>query len=76
MTLLETVQDRGWAFIAGVTGSSELLSLAMTLGKPVANARHELISVLQVAASADARPLTFSAAFGTGAFPLHTDTAF
>jgi hypothetical protein len=76
MTLLETVQDRGWAHIPGVNGSSELLSLAMSLGKPVENARHELISELRVAASADARPLTLSAAFGTGAFPLHTDTAF
>lgn len=76
MKLLETLQDRGWACIPGVNGTSELLLLAMSLGQPVENARHELISELRVAASADARPLTLSAAFGTRSFPLHTDTAF
>jgi hypothetical protein len=48
----------------------------MSLGRPVENAHHELISELRVAANAEARPLTLSATFGTGAFPLHTDTAF
>lgn len=62
--------------IPGVSGSSDLLQLALSLGKPVENARHELISELRVVASSDARPLTLSAAFGTGTFPLHTDTAF
>jgi len=76
MNLLETIADRGWASIPGVNGSSDLLRLAMSLGKPVENARHQLISELRVAASVGARPLTLSAAFGTGIFPLHTDTAF
>jgi hypothetical protein len=76
MNLLETLEERGWANIPGVNGSSDLLRLAMSLGKPVENARHELTSELRVATTAEARPLTLSATFGTGAFPLHTDTAF
>lgn len=76
MDLLEAVQDRGWSSFPGVNGSSDLMRLAISLGKPVENARHELISELRVAAVAKARPLTLSATFGTGPFPLHTDTAF
>jgi hypothetical protein len=76
MKLRETIEDRGWASIPGVNGASDLLQLAMSLGKPVENARHELISELRVATSAEARPSTLSATFGTGTFPLHTDTAF
>lgn len=76
MDLLEVAEDRGWSTFPGVNGSSDLMRLAMSLGKPVENARHELISELRVTASAKARQLTLSATFGTGAFPLHTDTAF
>jgi hypothetical protein len=76
MELIQTIDERGWASIPSVNGSSDLLRLARNLGKPVENARHELISVLQVTATTEARPLTLSAIFGTGAFPLHTDTAF
>lgn len=76
MGLLRTIEDRGWASLPGVDGSSDLLRLAKSLGKPVENARYDLISELRVAASSEARPLTLSAAFGTGIFPLHTDTAF
>lgn len=60
----------------GVNGGPDLLQLAMSLGKPVENARHQLISELRVVPSTEARPLTLSAIFGTGIFPLHTDTAF
>jgi hypothetical protein len=76
MKLLETLEDRGWARVPGITGPADLLGLATSLGKPVENARHALISELRVAAGAEARPMTLSATFGTGAFPLHTDTAF
>lgn len=76
MTFLETVEDRGWASVPGVNGSSDLMRLAMSLGRPVESARRELISELRVVDSAQARPLTLSATFGTGTFPLHTDTAF
>ena len=76
MKLLETLEDRGWARVPGITGTSDLLRLATSLGKPVENARHALISQLRVVASMEARPMTLSARFGTGAFPLHTDTAF
>jgi hypothetical protein len=76
MTLLNTIEDRGWVSIPGVNGLPDLLRLAMSLGRPVENARHELISELRVLESAQARPLTLSATFGTGNFPLHTDTAF
>jgi hypothetical protein len=76
MKLLDTIENRGWASISGVNGSSDLLRLAMSLGKPVENARHELISELRVAVSSKAQPMTLSAMFGSEAFPLHTDTAF
>lgn len=76
MKLLETLEDRGWACVPDITGASDLLRLATSLGKPVRNAHHALISELRVAASVEARPMTLSAIFGTGAFPLHTDTAF
>ena len=66
MDLLEAIEDRGWSSVPGVNGSSDLMRLAMSLGKPVENACHELISELRVAAVDKARPLTLSATFGTG----------
>jgi hypothetical protein len=70
------VEERGMAYVNGIYGPSSLLELARDLGRPLHNATGELIRELRVVPCTMARPYTLSATFGSGRFPLHTDTAF
>ena len=69
-------EERGMAYVNGICDSSSLLELAKGLGKPLQAATGEFIRSSRVVPSTMARPHTLSAAFGSGRFPLHTDTAF
>lgn len=71
---MREVEKRGWAVVRGINNDEALLKLALTLGPVLAdgNRRVTRLSPRQRRAA----PETFSDKFGTGAFPLHTDTAF
>ena len=75
MDLFE-LEARGWTKVSGVASQDELLRLAYSLGRPVRSPTGELIKQLAPIEANQAKPATLSAAHGTGAFPLHTDTAF
>ena len=70
------LETRGWACLTGVTSRSELLELARSIGHPVPSPTGELVKELTPTLRADARKGTLSDTYGTGLFPLHTDTAF
>ncbi len=70
------LEARGWTKVAGVASQDELSQIARSLGRPVISPTGELIKRLVPKDVTTARPGTLSAAHGTGAFPLHTDTAF
>lgn len=70
------VEERGLAFVPGVDDGSSLLDLARSLGDPVPSADGKFVKTLKVIPHKAAHPRTLSAAFGSGSFPLHTDTAF
>lgn len=69
-------EERGLASVKGVDDESSLLELAKSLGNPIRNSSGDFLRELRVTPCTVARPNTLSATFGTGSFPLHTDTAF
>lgn len=70
------IDSQGWIVVPGITSEAGLLNLARSLGTPVPSASGELVKKLRVVAPDNARFGTFSAAYGRGQFPLHSDTAF
>src|SRR5438552_3631395 len=70
------LEARGWTCVGGITGRSELLELARSVGKPVPSPTGELIKELSPVLQPDGRKGTLSDTYAGGKFPLHTDTAF
>jgi alpha-ketoglutarate-dependent taurine dioxygenase len=70
---LETI---GWARVSNISNRAALLELARSLGRPIMTSTGELLKGLRVTSRSHARPGTLSSAYGSGEFPLHTDTAF
>lgn len=62
--------------VEGVGSKAELLELARSLGRPIPSPTGEIVKELSPKPTDAARPGTFSHSYGTGSFPLHTDTAF
>lgn len=73
------LNDRGWVELHGALGDDperSLLALADTLGQVVrSRPRSDLIDRLRPARAEATRLPSLSRRYGTGAFPLHTDTA-
>ena len=70
------LEARGWAIVEGVTSAGDLLQIGRSLGQPVLSPNGELIREIRVTPSSQAHTGTQSAHYGTGSFPLHTDTVF
>ena len=73
---LAGLETCGWALVDGISSCEQLLELASTLGRPEPSPNGEMIKEIRVKNSDDAPPGSQSALFGTGRFPLHTDTVF
>ena len=70
------LNTRGWTLVDGISSHSELLKLGRTLGHPVPGPNGEMVKEIRVTPAAEALPGSQSSLFGTGPFPLHTDTVF
>src|SRR5260370_12977058 len=70
------LNTRGWTCVTGSSSRSALLELARSIGRPVPSPSGELVRELAPKPPAAAGRGTLSKAYGMGAFPLHTDTAF
>jgi len=72
---LKRLHEQGW-FLTETFGDKELLQLAGSLGAPIrSRTAAVLIDELRPISKSQAQPCSLSAKHGTGAFPLHTDTA-
>jgi L-asparagine oxygenase len=72
----DAIEAHGFAVLPAVE-PAEVLSLAYGLGVPTADSRSaELVKDLRPVELGSAANNTLSARFGTGAFPLHTETAY
>ena len=74
--LLDELNTRGWAVVSGVTCSEDLLMLGRSLGQPMPSPNNEMVKEIRITDAAAAAPGSQSALYGTGPFPLHTDTVF
>lgn len=73
---MSTLDDEGWLRVEGIDTPNSLLDLARSLGEPIPSPTGEICKTLRPLPPQMARPGTFSHRYGTGSFPLHTDTAF
>lgn len=69
------LQADGWTRVPGVGTADHLLELGRALGTPVAVAGRPVVQILRPQAAEAAPRRTYSARFGRGAFPFHTDMA-
>jgi hypothetical protein len=73
---LEDLQTKGWILVDGISSQAKLLELGRALGSPVHTPNGELVKEIRQM-SADKAPIgSQSSIYGTGSFPLHTDTVF
>ena len=70
------IASNGWASVQRINTTNDLVALARLLGTPIPNASGEVVRSTRPTLRKNARSMTLSAEFGTGSFPLHTDTAF
>ena len=70
------LEDKGWTLLTGIASRHQLLELAHESGQPLPHPGGEIIKEVRTRPAESARPGTLSSKFGTGTFPLHTDTAF
>jgi len=73
---LGELQTRGWAVVKGIESSANVLELGRALGHPVPSPNGEIVKEIRITDAATAVPGSQSALYGTGPFPLHTDTVF
>ena len=73
---LHKLHTSGWTFVDGVSSGADLLELGRAIGSPLPSPNGEMVRELRPTRAADAIPGSQSATYGTGAFPLHTDTVF
>jgi len=66
----------GWTRIDGVSSRAELLALGEALGCPVPSPNGEMVKEIRVTTAHEAPLGSQSSIYGTGPFPLHTDTVF
>jgi alpha-ketoglutarate-dependent taurine dioxygenase len=70
------LETNGWLRVSGISSHKDLLDLGREIGCPVRSPNGELIKEIVITPTAAAKPGTQSAIYGTGPFPLHTDTVF
>jgi hypothetical protein len=73
---LSELNTKGWILVDGISSQSNLLELGISLGSPVRTPNGELVKEIRRIPREEAPPGSQSALYGSGPFPLHTDTVF
>lgn len=73
---LGDLNARGWTVVDGVSSQDELVALGKSLGSCVRTPNGELVKVIRRIPRDQAPTGGQSALYGSGPFPLHTDTVF
>jgi hypothetical protein len=76
MLNLAELEARGWANVEGVVSGEDLLQIGRALGSPVPSPNGEMVKQIRVTPKSQAPQGSQSSLYGTGPFPLHTDTVF
>jgi hypothetical protein len=70
------LDEKGWQIVDGISSSSDLIELGKQIGTPIPGPNGELIKEIRRKLKEIAHPESQSSIYGTGSFPLHTDTVF
>jgi alpha-ketoglutarate-dependent taurine dioxygenase len=70
------LKEKGWMIVDGISSASELLELGKEIGNPVLAPNGELVKEIRHIPKENALPESQSSIYGSGPFPLHTDTVF
>lgn len=70
------MKEERWRRVRGISNDSQLLELAKSIGQPVSLRDGTFVKRITPKPTSEALSATLSATYGTGRFPLHTDTAF
>lgn len=73
---LTELRTKGWTLIRGITSQEDLLELGKLIGTPVQAPNGELVKQIRRTDAEKAPSGSQSSIYGTGSFPLHTDTVF
>jgi alpha-ketoglutarate-dependent taurine dioxygenase len=70
------LKKNGWMLIDGISSSSDLIELAQEIGSIIRAPNNEIVKQIRQIPKEKALPESQSSIYGTGPFPLHTDTVF
>lgn len=73
---LRKLEENGWIIMNDISSRAQMLDLACSLGTPISAPTGELVKILTPRESNEGPQNSFTATFGKGVFPFHTDTAF
>lgn len=73
---LKELKEIGWTYVDGVTNSNDLIDIGREIGSITMTPNNELVKKITRFSKSDAPKGSQSALYGTGRFPLHTDTVF
>ncbi len=76
MINISELHERGWLTVDGISSKEDLLELGRTIGTPVLTPNGEYVKDIRRFSAEQAPPESQSAIYGTGRFPLHSDTVF
>jgi len=67
---------RGWTLVDGISSQEDMLELGRAIGSPTLTPNGEFVKQIRQVAAHQAPRGSQSSIYGTGPFPLHTDTVF
>lgn len=72
----EELKTKGWYLVHGISSQDDLIELGRAVGTPVHAPNGELVKEIRQLPAEQAPPGSQSSIYGSGRFPLHTDTVF
>ena len=76
MINMSELHERGWLTVDGISSKNDLFELGRRIGTPVLTPNGEYVKEIRRFSAEQAPPESQSAIYGTGRFPLHSDTVF
>jgi hypothetical protein len=76
MINMSELHRKGWITVDGISSKEDLLELGRSIGTPVLTPNGEYVKEIRRFSAEQAQPESQSAIYGTGRFPLHSDTVF
>jgi hypothetical protein len=76
MINMSELNERGWITVDGISSKEDLFELGRMIGTPALTPNGEYVKEIRRFLAEQAPPESQSAIYGTGRFPLHSDTVF